>query len=158
MAMKGYSTFLNSTIKWFCVISRTLIGGGYPSAEMQSANSTALAVKSATQVQILNEADSVSLCTNTLGKGMNPSVLFQPWVNSRGNQSRRRKTKFKHSFTLLKNWPLVTSCLFIVYKEYLTDYLIFISKNENAKILNKSKLNMPDIERELMSFSKVLIF
>ncbi len=28
-----------------------------------------------TQVQTLDEADSVSLCTNTLGKGMNPILL-----------------------------------------------------------------------------------
>ena len=28
-----------------------------------------------TQVQILNETDSISHCTNTLGKGMNPIIL-----------------------------------------------------------------------------------
>ena len=49
MTMKGYSPHSsklqnwNFTIRLFSVISRTLIGGGsYPSAEMQSVNSTAL--------------------------------------------------------------------------------------------------------------------
>ena len=49
MANKGYSAFpeapvlLEFSIKLFCVISRTLVGGeSYPSAEMQSVYSTAL--------------------------------------------------------------------------------------------------------------------
>ena len=29
----------------------------------------------ATQVQILDETDCISHCTNTLGKGMNPIIL-----------------------------------------------------------------------------------
>ena len=31
----------------------------------------------ATRVQILDEADCISHCTNTLGKGMNPIILPQ---------------------------------------------------------------------------------
>ena len=47
MAMKGYSVSLSPqhywdlTIRLFSVISRTLMGGSYPSAEVQSVYSTA---------------------------------------------------------------------------------------------------------------------
>ena len=34
------------------------------------------------RVQILNEADSISHNTNTLGKGMNPIISLHLWVNS----------------------------------------------------------------------------
>ena len=36
-----------------------------------------------TRVQILDETDCISHSTNTLGKGMNPIILLQLWVNSR---------------------------------------------------------------------------
>ena len=36
-----------------------------------------------TQVQILDETDCISHSTNTLGKGMNPIILLQLWINSR---------------------------------------------------------------------------
>ena len=45
-----------------------------------------------TWVQILDKADCVSYCTNTLWKGMNPTIF--PLAKSKivgGNQSRRRK-------------------------------------------------------------------
>ena len=39
----------------------------------------------ATRVQILDETDCISHCTNTLGEGMNPIILLQLWVNSRAD-------------------------------------------------------------------------
>ena len=39
----------------------------------------------ATRVQILDETDCISHSTNSLGKGMNPIILPQLWVNSRAD-------------------------------------------------------------------------
>ena len=40
-------------------------------------------MESETQVQILAEADCISLCTNDIEKGMNLTVFPQLWVNSK---------------------------------------------------------------------------
>ena len=41
----------------------------------------------ATLVQILDETDCISHCTNTLGKGMNP-IILPPAVGKIGGQTR----------------------------------------------------------------------
>ena len=72
-------------------------------------------MESATQVQILDKAICISLCTNALGKGMNQSVpsqlcaddradwILQLWLS---NEPTKRRTEFKPALLHLKFNPV----------------------------------------------------
>ena len=61
-------------------------------------------MESATLVQILDEAVYISIRFNAIGKGTRRFFLNQLWVNTKADQSGRRKTlNSNHIYSALKN-------------------------------------------------------
>ena len=102
MAMKGYSIFpyhqmVLCHLQDTCWVEGHLLDGPFPSAEMLPVYSTNP-----------SERALVSFCVNGLRKAMNqivlhPTHLSYGWIE--------RKHWIQTSYTPLKNWPCVTSCL-----------------------------------------------
>ena len=128
MAMKGYSIFpkphdWSLTIKWFKVISRTLVvAGSYSSANMQCVYYIAQAdwaqhIRSA-HCRKWIQWPGMSRSTNTLGKGMNPAILPPAIVEQTrlftlhmATSLGEGKLWIQSNFTLLKTWHIVSILL-----------------------------------------------